>query len=236
MLDVTVTAGNVHDSVAFDELYDKIIKNHPEVKVVAADAAYKTPWICKKIIDDGRIPSMPYLRPKTADYGHKWHDYVYDDYYDCVICPAFQALEHSTTNRLGYREYKSKSHLCQNCYTWHKCTRNAKFIKTVTRHVWADYIDITEDYRFVPEIREIYDKRKQTIERVFADAKEKHAMRFTPYRGLAQVTNWVRLKFAAMNLKKLANWRWNTCLFTVFWAVLGIFRRDTPIRGRIGVF
>ena len=45
--------------------------------------------------------------------------------------------------------------------------------------------------------------RSQTIERVFADAKEKHGMRYTTFRGLAQVRNWVRLKFAAMNLK---NW------------------------------
>jgi len=43
---------------------------------------------------------------------------------------------------------------------------------------------------------------------VFADAKEKHAMRYTPYTGLAQVTNRVRLKFATMNLKKLAKWKW----------------------------
>ena len=27
-------------------------------------------------------------------------------------------------------------------------------------------------------------------------------------RGLAQVSKWVRLKFAAMNLKKLAKWKW----------------------------
>ena len=53
----------------------------------------------------------------------------------------------------------------------------------------------------------MYAKRKETIERVFADAKEKHGMRYTFYRGLAQVSKWVRLKFAAMNLKKLANWR-----------------------------
>lgn len=33
-------------------------------------------------------------------------------------------------------------------------------------------------------------------------------MRYAPYRGLAQVRNWVRLKFAAMNLKKLAKWKW----------------------------
>jgi len=48
--------------------------------------------------------------------------------------------------------------------------------------------------------------RKEKIERVFADAKEKHAMRYTPYTGLAQVT--VRLKFATINLKKLAKWKW----------------------------
>lgn len=33
-------------------------------------------------------------------------------------------------------------------------------------------------------------------------------MRYTQYRGLAQVTNWVKLKFATMNLKKLATWKW----------------------------
>ncbi len=44
--------------------------------------------------------------------------------------------------------------------------------------------------------------------RVFADAKEKYAMRYTPYRGLTAVTNWVKLKYAAMNLKKLAAHRW----------------------------
>ena len=47
-------------------------------------------------------------------------------------------------------------------------------------------------------------REKKLSKRVFADAKEKHAMRYTNHRGLSQVTNWVRLKFAAMNLKKYA--------------------------------
>ena len=34
-------------------------------------------------------------------------------------------------------------------------------------------------------------------------------MRYTHHRGLARVTQWVRLKYAAMNLKKLAEWSWN---------------------------
>lgn len=62
----------------------------------------------------------------------------------------------------------------------------------------------------------IYAKRKETIERVFADAKEKHAMRYTHHRGLAAVTRWVRLKYAAMNLKKLAVWSWKDSFFLIF--------------------
>ena len=53
-----------------------------------------------------------------------------------------------------------------------------------------------------PFYARMYKLRKETIERVFADAKEKHAMRYTTLRGLTQVRNWVKLKFAAMNLKK----------------------------------
>lgn len=53
--------------------------------------------------------------------------------------------------------------------------------------------------RYTPKYADLYKRRKETIERVFADAKEKYAMRYTPYRGLAQVSMWVRLKFAAIN-------------------------------------
>lgn len=74
----------------------------------------------------------------------------------------------------------------------------------MTRHIWEDYMELVEDYRHTPEYKALYAQRKETVERVFADAKEKHGMRYTPYRGLAQVTKWVRLKFAALNLKKLA--------------------------------
>lgn len=56
----------------------------------------------------------------------------------------------------------------------------------------------------VRQVKKAYSLRSQTIERVFADAKEKHGMRYTLHRGLDRVRNWVRLKFAAMNLKKLA--------------------------------
>ena len=67
---------------------------------------------------------------------------------------------------------------------------------------------MADDARYTPICQQMYRARKETIERVFADAKEQHGMRYTRYTGLAQVTNWVKLKFAAMNLKKYAIHRW----------------------------
>ena len=63
--------------------------------------------------------------------------------------------------------------------------------------------------RLSPHGKATYALSSQTIERMFADAKEKHGMRYTNHRGLARVKSWVRFKFAAMNLKRLAMWKWN---------------------------
>ena len=48
-------------------------------------------------------------------------------------------------------------------------------------------------------------------------------MRYTRYTGLAQVTNWVKLKFAAMNLKKYATRRWKDTLPRCVTYVLTLF-------------
>ena len=113
--------------------------------------------------------------------------------------------------------------MCQSCPSLSQCTANAKCEKTVTRHIWQGYVEIAEDVRHTPEYRDLYYLRKETIERVFADAKEKHGMRYTLYRGLSQVTNWVKLKFAAMNLKKLANWKWKEGLCVPYFQLFGFF-------------
>lgn len=208
VLDVEVTPGNVHDSVAFDDVYDHVVEKFPDVHAFVADSAYKTPHICKKVFSDNRVLSTAYKRPMTMKGGHAWWKYVYDEFYDCVICPEYQPLQYSTTNREGYREYKSDPRICANCPTRHLCTHSRDFVKTVTRHIWKDYEELADDVRYTPIYRRMYKARKETIERVFADAKENHGMRCTRYTGLAQVTNWVKLKFAAMNLKKLARWSW----------------------------
>ena len=59
-MDVTVNSGNVNDSVAFDGLYERLIEKNPEIEAVVMDAGYKTPWISKRVLDDKRMPVLPY--------------------------------------------------------------------------------------------------------------------------------------------------------------------------------
>ena len=207
ILGCDVSAGNVHDSVMFDGLYRNVLVKFPEIEVAVLDSGYKTPWIMKQIFDGGRIASTPYKRPMTKEGFFKKYDYYYSARFDCILCPEHQELKYSTTNREGYREYKSNPKICVNCPSRHKCTESNICQKTVVRHVWEDYIEMAEEVRHSPGGKETYAMRGQTIERVFADAKEKHFMRYTYYRGLSKLRMQTLLTFTAMNLKKIAKWK-----------------------------
>jgi len=207
VLSADVSAGNVHDSVMFDDLYRNVLAKFPKVEMVVIDNGYRTPWIMKQVIDSNRLPNVPYKCPQTKDGFFKKYEYAYDEYFDCVICPNNEVLEYSTTNREGYREYKSNPKVCIHCPCRAQCTESKSCQKVVTRHVWEEYMELAEEVRHSTQGRETYKLRKQTIERVFADAKVKHGLRFTQYRGLARLKMQVLLTFSCMNLKKLASWK-----------------------------
>lgn len=229
VLGVEVTAGNVHDSVAWDAVYNKITSGFECVKYVVMDAGYKTPWIAKKILEDGRIPILPYTRYKGDKERYKPWEYEYDPVNDSFICPQGGVLRHTTTNKDGKRTYRTTPSKCKSCSCKFKCGANEKGQKVMTTHIWQEFLDLVEAIRKTEKGKRLYTQRKETIERVFADAKEKHAMRYTHYRGLAAVTRWVSLKYAAMNLKKLANWSWdNSCLYVILAALPHNMTR-TPI-------
>ena len=183
------------------------------------DSAYKTPWIAKRIIDDGRVPVLPYKSQGYKPGRYKPWEYRYHAEDDHYACPRGGILRHTTTDAEGKRSYRSIPKECRACPVRQKCGANEKGQKLFTRHIWQGYLDDADLIRKTDWGKEIYAMRKETIERVFADAKEKHGMRYTHHRGLARVTNWVRLKFAAMNLKKLAVWAWRRFSFSYFFAV-----------------
>lgn len=171
---------------------------------MVADAGYKTPAIAKLLLDDGVEPLFPYKSPMTKKGFFRKYEYVYDEMYDCYLCPADKMLRYSTTNRAGYREYKSNPCDCISCPYLTSCTLSKNHQKTVTRHVWEDYMEVCEDIRYTRGNKDIYEKRKETIERIFGTAKEMHGLRYTNMVGKARMEMKVGLTYLCMNLKKLA--------------------------------
>ena len=94
--------------------------------------------------------------------------------------------------------------MCSQCPSIHKCTESKNHVKVVTRHVWEEYMEKAEDIRHTLGNKEIYELRKETIERIFGTAKEQHGFRYTQYIGKARMEMKAGLTFACMNLKKLA--------------------------------
>lgn len=187
VLGYTVSPGNLHDSRTFKGLYDKI--KGIGIEVLVADAGYKTPGIAKLLKDDGIKPLLPYKRPMTNEGFFYKSKYVYDEYYDGYICPNNKVLEYRTTNRDGYREYKSCGRECESCPYLSQCTGSRDHVKTVTRHIWEPYIELCEDIRHTTGMKELYAQRK---------------FRYTQMIGKARMEMKAGLTFACLNLKKLA--------------------------------
>ena len=202
ILGYTVSPGNEHDSRTFKGLFDKI--EDIGIRTLIADAGYKTPAIAKLLIDKGITPLFPYKQPMTKERFFKKYEYVYDEYYDCYICPNNQILRYSTTNRDGYKEYKSCKHICSECPYLSQWTESRDHVKVVTRHIWEEYMEKCEDIRHTLGMKELYKLRKETIERLFGTAKENHNFRYTQMYGKARMEMKVGLTYACLNLKKLA--------------------------------
>ena len=62
----------------------------------------------------------------------------------------------------------------------------------------------TEDIRHTLGMKNLYDQRKETIERIFGSAKEYHGFRYTHMIGKARMSMKAALTFMCINLKKLA--------------------------------
>ncbi len=186
--DSFVTPANVHDSQPYLSRLDRQ-RNRFGFKTQAAglDAGYFTPHICKGLVERNIYGVIGYSRPPhRANYLRK-RDFVYDEQADCYLCPQNQILRYRTTNREGYREYVSSPTACKNCKLLGQCTANKSCVKQITRHIWQEYKDIINEHRYEDRGKAVYKRRKETVERSFADGKELHGHRYARFRGLSKV-------------------------------------------------
>ena len=204
---VKTVPGNIHDSVSFFDVWSVLsddIKKY--INNVCLDSGYNTPAVCRYVTLEGKQIVLPYKRPMTKKGFFKKYEYTYIKEFNLYICPNGQKLEYSTTDRTGYKQYKSDPDKCKECPFLSKCTNSRNHQKVLTRHVWAEYKEDANEFRHTDKWKQIYPKRKETIERVFADNKEKHNLRFTRLRGLKKNQEQASLIFAFHNLERYAKW------------------------------
>ena len=203
--DTFVTAANVHDSIPYLARLDRQRDRFGfDVQAVGLDAGYMTAPICKGLEDREIYGVIGYRRPTHRDGYLRKREFRYDSRQDGYHCPGGQLLTYRTTNREGYREYRSDPKLCRQCPLLGQCTQNAQQIKTITRHVWEDARERIDAHRLVDKGRRLYKRRKETIERSFADAKQLHGHRYVRMRGVLRAQEQCLLAAACQNMKKMA--------------------------------
>lgn len=204
--DVHVTAGNVHDSQPYIERLERQIERFGfNVEATAVDSGYSAAWICKKLEDKKIMGIIGHRRfHPTKGLFPKWK-FTYDKETDTYTCPNKQVLRYKTTSRDGYLEFHSDPKQCKVCPFLQQCTRSKNHKKVVTRHVWEESKELVRTNRLSTTGKLLYKKRKETVERSFADSKELHGLRYCRLRGREHVQEQALMKAATQNIKKIAN-------------------------------
>lgn len=203
--DVHVTPGNVHDSVPYLKRLDHQIEKFDfRVMGVGLDAGYNTASICKGLNDRGIFGVIPHVRCRRKGLKIQKRHFKYNEETDVYICPEGQKLRYRTTNRAGSNEYVSDPTICCQCPMLLECTESQNKIRVITRHVWQRYREEIRKNILTSFGKYLRQRRRETVERSFADAKELHGLRYARYRGLKNVTEQCLMTAIAMNIKKMA--------------------------------
>lgn len=204
--DVFVTPGNASDSTVYLGRLDyQLNKFGFNVKGVALDAGYSTPEICHGLVKRGIFGVLGKRRSPASgklEFKKRQFDYLPEE--NVYICPNGCKLIFTSTNRQGYREYVSNPQLCQACPDLKKCTTSKTRQKKIARHIWETDKEQLKSNKKTEAGMALYDRRKETIERSFADAKELHGYRYARFRGIKKVNDQCLLTAACQNMKKLA--------------------------------
>jgi len=205
-------AGSANDNNAAMEFLDGLTEEHPQVKAAVMDAGYTSPVLHDLLLNKGVVPVVPYAKPRGKKLSDpetgeteerlRKESFHYQEEGNYYLCPWLKKLMYKGVNIQGYREYRSSKKDCLNCPFRHKCTNTGS--KTLTVHFLEYTKKIVREIRLSDMGRELYPKRKYTIERTFAQGKMSHCLGFTLVRGLPKNQDRNLIVFAAANLKKLA--------------------------------
>lgn len=203
--DTHVTPGNVNDIVPYIERLDvQKEKFDLKVSVVGLDAGYESAALLRQVSLRGIQVAVGRKRGTYQKGTYGKYKFRYIPEWDIYICPERAYLGYSTTDRLGYKHYKADKEKCFGCLRKEECLTVKQTRKSLMRHIWEDFKDEAREFTRSDYGKKIYTRRKETIERSFADAKELHGFRYARFRGLPKVLEQCLMTATAQNMKKMA--------------------------------
>lgn len=207
--DTFVTPGNVNDST----VYLGRLKHQMEtfgfgatLEAVLLDSGYMTPHICKQTVEMGLFALIAERQAPTKEGTLPKKQFAYDSGRDVYVCPAGKELAYATTNRSGFKEYRSDAEICKSCPLQGTCIPGASNRRTVQRHIWEEAKEQVALNGQSEIGKVLYRLRSQTIERSFADAKVLHVLRRCRFRGKEKVQEQALMTAVAQNIKKIARY------------------------------
>ena len=137
----------------------------------------------------------------------KWQfKYLEDE--DAYVCPKTGVvLSYRNIDKLGYKKYYDRKQ-CEGCPYQKQCCEKSKF-RTIRRLICEDVNERARERRLSTEGKELFKKRKTTVERSFGDSKQNHGYRYTLFKGVEKNQAYTHLICAAQNMKNIAIKRTN---------------------------
>jgi transposase len=217
IVNVRVTAANVNDVEPIPDILRDIqgrLGQLPEY--MGLDAGYHNARITHQLAEQEIQGVLGYRRHTHQGEHFGKYRFTYDPEQNVYICPEKHLLTHRTTNREGYREYYSDPKVCANCPRRAECLGEKATRRQVQRHIWQDDLDQVDAFTKSSKGRFLYQLRKETIERSFAEAKENHGLRTARMLGRANMREQSFLTAAVQNMKRIVRHApCNLCRFSL---------------------
>ena len=205
IVDCHITKGNVHDSQPYIERMEYIQKKFGfKIKEAGIDSGYDTLEIKKYFEDNDIFGVIAYRRYGQVEAKIRKYEFKYNKEGDFYICPKTGVILPYTgrIDRQGYKYYSDKEN-CKGCPHQEECCKKQGY-RIIRRLICEELNEKTRERRLSERGKEIYKRRKETVERSFADSKNNHGYRYAMYKGIEKNQAYTWLICAAQNMKNIA--------------------------------
>ena len=202
--DSYVTKGNIHDSVVCVDRLEYQKKNLGlNINKVGLDSGYDTLDIKKYFKEEEIFGVIQYRSYGQGETKVRKYEFEYLKEEDAYVCPRTGIiLPYKNIDKNGYKEYYDRKQ-CEGCPYRQECCGKAKFRK-IRRIICEEINEEARERRLSEAGKELFKKRKTTVERSFGDSKQNHGYRYTLYKGVAKNQAYTHLICAAQNMKNIA--------------------------------